>query len=75
MINSRGVIYTTLGVYDTDSNRTTLYDRSTIVTSGGQTLTADTIFYDRLSSSAYTTNVSPCSMLTFPKASIEPLSE
>ncbi len=47
MINSRGVIYTTLGVYDTDSNRTTLYDRSTIVTSGGQTLTADTIFYDR----------------------------
>ncbi len=47
VINSRGVIYTTLGVYDTDSNRTTLYDRSTIVTSGGQTLTADTIFYDR----------------------------
>lgn len=47
VINARGTIYTSLGVYDTDSNRTTLYDRSTIVTASGQTLTADTIFYDR----------------------------
>ncbi len=39
--------YTRLGVYDTDSNRTTLYDRSTIVTAQKQTLTADTIYYDR----------------------------
>ena len=47
VINDRGTIFTSLGIYDTDSNRTTLYDRSTIVTSQGQTLTADTIFYDR----------------------------
>ncbi|MDE6197725.1 MAG: hypothetical protein K2F91_07670 [Muribaculaceae bacterium] len=47
VINARGTIYTSLGVYDTDSNRTTLFNRSLIVTSQGQTLTADTIFYDR----------------------------
>ena len=47
VINKRGTIYTTLGIYDTDSNRTTLYDRSTIVTAQHHTLTADTIFYDR----------------------------
>lgn len=47
IINARGTVYTSLGVYDTDSNRTTLFDRSTVVTSQGQTLTADTIFYDR----------------------------
>lgn len=47
VINQRGIIYTRLGVYDTDSNRTTLYDRSTIVTSQHHTLTADTIYYDR----------------------------
>ena len=47
VINARGTIYTSLGVYDTDSNRTTLFDRSLIVTSQGHTLTADTIFYDR----------------------------
>lgn len=47
VINARGTIYTRLGIYDTDSNRTTLFDRSTIVTSQNQTLTADTIYYDR----------------------------
>ena len=47
VVNKRGTIYTRLGVYDTDSNRTTLYDRSTIVTAQKQTLTADTIYYDR----------------------------
>jgi len=47
VINDRGTIFTSLGIYDTDSNRTTLYDRSTIVTAQGQTLTADTIYYDR----------------------------
>lgn len=46
VINARGTVYTRLGVYDTDGNRTTLFDRSTVVTSQGQTLTADTIFYD-----------------------------
>lgn len=47
VVNERGTIYTTLGVYDTDSNRATLYERSTIVTSQNQVLTADTIYYDR----------------------------
>ena len=47
VINARGTIYTNLGVYDTDSNRATLFSRSTVVTQQGQTLTADTIFYDR----------------------------
>lgn len=47
IVNARGTVYTRQGVYDTDSNRTTLYDRSVVVTSQGQTLTADTIYYDR----------------------------
>ncbi len=47
IINARGTIYTRLGVYETDSNRTTLFDRSLVVTPQGQRLTADTIFYDR----------------------------
>lgn len=47
ILNARGTVYTSRGVYDTDSNRTTLYDRSTVVTAQGQTLTADTIYYDR----------------------------
>ena len=44
IVNARGTVYTSRGVYDTDSNRTTLYDRSTVVTSQGQTLIADTIY-------------------------------
>lgn len=47
VINARGTIYTTAGTYETDSSRAILYDRSTVVTSQGQTLTADTIYYDR----------------------------
>lgn len=47
VFNVRGEIYTRSGVYDTDSNRVTLYERSTVVTKEGQTLVADTIFYDR----------------------------
>jgi len=47
VINVQGRILTTSGVYDTDSNRVTLYERSTVVTREGQTLVADTIFYDR----------------------------
>ena len=47
VVNARGTIYTRLGVYDTDSDRTTLFDRSLVVTNQGQTLTADTIYYDR----------------------------
>lgn len=47
ILNARGTIFTSLGIYDTDGNRTTLFDRSTIVTNQNQTLTADTIYYDR----------------------------
>ena len=47
IINHRGTIYTTEGVYDTDSDVTTLYKRSLVVTKDGQTLTADTIYYNR----------------------------
>ena len=47
VVNARGRIYTQMGVYDTDNNNATLYDRSVVVTNQGQTLTADTIFYDR----------------------------
>ena len=47
VINARGTVYTRRGVYDTDSNICTLYDRSTVVTSQNQTLTADTIYYNR----------------------------
>lgn len=47
VINARGTVFTRRGVYDTDSNICTLYDRSTVVTSQNQTLTADTIYYNR----------------------------
>lgn len=46
--NWRGIIYTDHGVYDTDSDATVLYDRPTIVTKDGQTITADTLHYDRM---------------------------
>lgn len=48
VVNRRATIYTTNGVYETDSDRTMLYDRSLIVTPEGRTLTADTIYYDRM---------------------------
>lgn len=47
VVNSRATIYTTLGVYDTDSNFCSLYRRSRVVTPQGQTIEADSIFYDR----------------------------
>ena len=47
VINERGVIYTREGVYNTDTHLTNLYDRSLVVMKDGQTLQADTIFYDR----------------------------
>lgn len=47
IVNARGTIYTSLGVYDTDSNFSSLFDRSLVVTPQGQTLTADSIYYDR----------------------------
>lgn len=45
--NRDGVIFTTSGVYNTDENIADLYERSLIVTERGNTLTADTLFYDR----------------------------
>lgn len=48
IINKRGTIYTTDGIYDTTLDTAVLYCRSLIVTPEGRTLTADTIFYDRL---------------------------
>ena len=41
------MIYTREGVYNTDTHLTNLYDRSLVVMKDGQTLQADTIFYDR----------------------------
>lgn len=49
--NADGIIYTSNGVYDTESTFTRLFNRSTVIStmsgSPGTTLTADTIFYDR----------------------------
>lgn len=49
--NADGIIYTSSGEYDTESTFTRLYNRSTVVStmesSPGTTLTADTIYYDR----------------------------
>lgn len=47
IVNSRATIYTTLGLYDTDSNYCSLYERSLVVTPQGQTIRADSIYYDR----------------------------
>lgn len=49
--NADGIIYTSEGEYNTDSMTTRLYSRSTVVStmesSRGTTLTADTIYFDR----------------------------
>lgn len=48
VVNARATIYTREGTYNTETNISNLYDRSSVVgAEGGQTLTADTIFYDR----------------------------
>lgn len=52
IINSRGVIHSSEGVYNTLNNQTELFDRSTVVIDRGPgnpktTFTGDTIFYDR----------------------------
>lgn len=47
IINSDGVIYTTSGVYNTSTGVADLYRRSSIKTNKGNTLTGDTLFYDR----------------------------
>ena len=47
IINSDGVIYTSYGVYNTDTEVADLYKRSLVHTRRGNTLTGDTLFYDR----------------------------
>jgi len=47
IINKRGVIYTTDGLYDTDLDTAALYKRSIVHSPEGRDLTADTIYYDR----------------------------
>lgn len=48
VINSRGIIYTTDGLYDTDTDTAALYRRSVVHSPEGRDLTADTIYYDRV---------------------------
>lgn len=48
IINKRGVIFTTDGLYDTDLDTAALYKRSIVHSPQGRDLTADTIYYDRM---------------------------
>lgn len=48
IINKRGTIYTSDGMYDTVLDTAALYMQSVIHTPEGRTLTADTIYYDRI---------------------------
>lgn len=49
VVNAKATIYTREGTYNTETNISNLYDRSTVVgAEGGQQLTADTIFYDKV---------------------------
>lgn len=47
IVGKDGVIYSSAGIYNTDTGISDLYDRSTVKTSNGNTLTGDTLFYDR----------------------------
>lgn len=47
IISGDGTIYTKSGVYNTETSQADLYRRSLIVASNGNTLTGDTLFYDR----------------------------
>lgn len=47
IINSDGTIYTSNGLYNTDSGTADLFSRSTVRTNKGNTLTGDTLFYNR----------------------------
>lgn len=48
IVNARGTIYTRNGLYNTELDTAALYDRSLVKTPSGRTMTADTIYYDRL---------------------------
>ncbi len=45
--NNRGTILAQSGSYNTDLNTADLYNRSLVITNEGNTLTGDTIYYDR----------------------------
>ena len=47
IVGKDGVIYSSSGIYNTNTGSSDLYDRSTVKTSNGNTLTGDTLFYDR----------------------------
>lgn len=47
ILNNRGTILAQSGTYNTSTNLADLYDRSLIITKDGNTLTGDTIYYDR----------------------------
>ncbi len=47
VINSDGTIYTSYGVYNTNTGEADLYKRSTVHTRRGNILIGDTLFYDR----------------------------
>lgn len=47
IVTKDGIIYTDNGRFDTNTSQAWLYDRSTVHTYQGNTLTGDTLFYDR----------------------------
>lgn len=47
IISADGTIHTTSGVYNTETSQADLYHRSLVVASNGNTLTGDTLYYDR----------------------------
>lgn len=47
IINRRGTIFTDEAVYNTNTDDCQLFDRSTVVTSDGRTLIADTLLYNK----------------------------
>lgn len=47
IVSDSSTVYTDKGWYNTNDDRATLYNRSLVVGKSGQTLTGDTIFYDR----------------------------
>lgn len=47
IVSKDGEIFTSDGLFNTATNRSTLYDRSLVVTARGTTLTGDTLLYDR----------------------------
>ena len=47
IISKDGKIIAQSGTYNTETNISDLYDRSIVITKDGNTLTGDTIFYDR----------------------------